>query len=239
MILWARRILAAFLVVAVTLIMTTPSVITFLLAPYSRLADTFLRTWGKILLGIAGVRLQVEGLSLVPQGEHLIFVANHQSYWDIPAMLAVCPRVFRIAAKRELFRIPIFGWILTAARFLPIDRARPKSAQAGLSTAASRVQKGLTVLLFPEGTRSPDGGLLPFKRGPFVISLQSGVRVCPVLIDGTFSVLPRQNPIRFSFGKTVRVKFHEPMSPPPGEHGDGRKYAGAVESLLKQSQTTT
>ncbi len=149
------------------------------------------RPWSRGLLASAGVRITAEFETPLDPGETYVYLANHQSYFDIPALMPVTPGQVRFAAKRSLFRIPVFGWSLWAGAFIPIDRDEPSKATQAFAAAAERLQHGASVLFFPEGTRCADGKLAPFQRGGFLIALKSCVPIVPVGIEGARRVMPR------------------------------------------------
>jgi len=115
-------------------------------------------------------------------------MANHQSLFDIPVLLATLPGQTRFMAKQGLFRIPIFGWALSAGGFIPVDRQDRSRAKEAFASAVARLQAGASVLVFPEETRSLDGRLLAFQRGGFLLALKSGLPIVPVGIAGTLAV---------------------------------------------------
>lgn len=149
------------------------------------------RPWSLGLLASAWVRLEVQFETPIDPKKSYVYLANHQSYFDIPALMPVAPGQVRFAAKRILFRIPVFGWSLSAGHFIPIDREDPSKATQAFAAAAERVRLGASVLFFPEGTRSADGKLAPFLRGGFLIALKSGLPIVPVGIEGARRVMPR------------------------------------------------
>ncbi len=147
--------------------------------------------WGPSCLRVAGARLVVHRLAPVPDGP-VIFAANHESALDIFAVVAAAPRTVRFLAKRELFRIPVFGWYLALGGHVEVDRRDHQRAVASLSAAAERVRGGLSLIVFPVGTRSRDRRIHPFKKGPFVIARQAGVPVVPVAVSGSGAVTPKR-----------------------------------------------
>jgi len=161
------------------------------------------RVWSRCLLAAGGLRLEVEVDPAWKEafedteegkggnGSSCVFMANHGSYLDVPALLAVLPGQVRFAAKRTLFLIPIFGWSLWAGGFIPIDRKNRSRAKEAFEIAARRIRGGASVLFFPEGTRSHDGRLGELERGGFLLALKSGVPIVPVGIDGSYRALPR------------------------------------------------
>jgi 1-acyl-sn-glycerol-3-phosphate acyltransferase len=169
--------------------------------------------WSRTMLRVVGARVTYRGLEHVrAPGPHL-FVANHQSFVDIWALTVVLPDSARYVAKAELFRIPIFGWAMLAAGFIPIARSHRSKAIASLDRAAAHVRDGLSIVLFPEGTRSPDGRLQPFKKGAFHLALAAGAPIVPVAIRGSFAILPPRS-IRVRPGP-VEVRFEPPVDVTP------------------------
>jgi 1-acyl-sn-glycerol-3-phosphate acyltransferase len=116
---------------------------------------------------------------------------NHQSNFDIPVLLGRIPIQFRWLAKAELFKIPIFGRGMRGCGYISIDRSNRKSAFHSLKEAARKIRDGVSVLVFPEGTRSTDGKIIPFKKGGFVLAVDAGVPIVPIVISGTHTVMPK------------------------------------------------
>ncbi len=137
----------------------------------------------KIGLRIAGVRVHLEGLENIPPGP-CILAANHASYVDPLAFVPFIPRRVSVALKKELYRIPILGPGMLMAKFVSVDRASREGAVDSLKTSVRYLKEGLSFAVYPEGTRSPDGRLLPFKKGAFVLAIQAGVPIVPVSIGG-------------------------------------------------------
>jgi len=160
------------------------------------------------LLWSSGVILRVEHLAPLSRDQVYVFLCNHQSLFDIPVLLATLPVAARFMAKRELFKIPLFGWGLRVGGFIPVERGT-KSAGESFRAGVERLQRGESVLLFPEETRSPDGQLLPFKRGGFLLAQKAGVPVVPVGIRGSIDVRER-NSFRIRPGE-VRVRYGAPI----------------------------
>ena len=156
----------------------------------------------------AGLRTRVEGLENIPAGTCL-FAANHTSNADAPAIVGSMPRRIAILGKKSLFAIPIVGTAFRLAQFVPVDRARPERAAASIDLAAAKMRQGVSFLIYPEGTRSPDGRLLPFRRGAFVLAIKAGVPVVPVACSGAHRVLAK-NSFRIRPGKVV-VRFCPPI----------------------------
>lgn len=150
------------------------------------------RIWARSLLWISRIRVDVKGWHHIDPGASYIYMANHQSQFDIPVLLAHLRVQFRWLAKVELFRIPIFGLAMRRAGYISIDRSDRESAIESLRAAAIIIRNGTSVLIFPEGTRSRDGSIHPFKKGGFVLAVDAGVPVVPVVIHGTWGIMPKQ-----------------------------------------------
>ena len=149
------------------------------------------RLWGHAILKISGIDVAVRGTPHLDHGQSSILMANHQSNFDIPVLLAHLPIQFRWLAKAELFRIPIFGRAMRSCGYISIDRGNRESAFNSLAIAAATVKNGTSVVVFPEGTRSVDGIIRPFKKGPFVLAVDAGVPIVPIVINGTWSIMPK------------------------------------------------
>ncbi len=149
------------------------------------------RVWGRSILAVSGVRVTIRGLERIDPARAYVFMSNHQSNFDIPVLLGHLPVQFRWLAKAELFRIPIFGRAMRAAGYISIDRSNRDAAFESLEQAAARTRSGASIMIFPEGTRSLDGSLKPFKKGGFVMAITAGVPIVPVAIGGTHAIMPK------------------------------------------------
>ncbi len=154
---------------------------------------TYARFWARVSLKLAGVRLAVRGQEHLPRSGAVIFMPNHQSNIDILALFAGLPVQFRWLAKKELFSIPLFGFAMRRTDYIPVDRSDRKAAIASMDLAAQRIAGGTSVIVFPEGTRSPDGALLPFKKGGFMLALQAQAPIIPVRLQGSRAVQPKHS----------------------------------------------
>ena len=169
------------------------------------------RLWARIIIRTSGVKIEVQGHGHIPMGTPVVFACNHASQFDIPIVHEALPVQFRFVVKKELFKIPLFGFALHHAGYIPIDRSGGKAALRSLQEAAERVKKGTPIVIFPEGTRSPDGRLMPFKVGGILIAIKAGCPIVPVAINGSHKVLPkgsirvRPGRIRMTFGLPVQT----------------------------------
>jgi len=159
---------------------------------------------------ILGVRVSVSGFERVDPRAPCIFMANHLSFLDGPLLAMAVRRTARIILKKSLFRIPILGLAMRHVGFVPVDRKGHRGGQRSLRRAARLMrEKGWSFLVFPEGTRSRDGKMLPFRRGGFFLALESGAPIVPVTIDGTYELMPKGQWYSRSGG--VRIIFHDPV----------------------------
>jgi 1-acyl-sn-glycerol-3-phosphate acyltransferase len=201
--------LAIPLIYLYTAVMGTLSLLLSLRDPEGRKQHWCASTWSRMIVRTVGARVLVHGTEHVRAGASYVFLSTHQSYMDIPVMLGYLPAQLRIAAKREVFQIPFLGWHMTRAGHISINRASTTEAIATLRRAAHEIRPGVSVFLFPEGTRTRDGSLQAFKKGGFKFAIQTGLPVVPVTIKGTRQVLPR-NSFTFRPG-TVEMFLDAPI----------------------------
>ncbi len=149
------------------------------------------RVWARSVLLISGVQVTVNGTENIDPEKSYIYMSNHQSNYDIPVLLAHLKVQFRWLAKSELFKIPIFGPAMGKAGYISIDRSDRRSAFLSLKKAAAAIRKGVSVMIFPEGTRSRDGNISTFKKGGFVLAIDSDAPIVPVVLQGTWSIMAR------------------------------------------------
>jgi len=156
-----------------------------------RTARKMARMWNRHVLGVGGVRVNVTGKEKLDAGERYVFISNHQSALDIPIIYVGIGEQISFIAKKELFMIPIFGWGMSAVGHTSIDRGNARKAHASIAKAIGRLKReNVSLILFPEGTRSKDGKLLDFKTASFSLALQAGVKLVPVAIKGAIDRLP-------------------------------------------------
>jgi 1-acyl-sn-glycerol-3-phosphate acyltransferase len=177
------------------------------------------RVWASFLLWGSGVKVKVEGLEKIAPGGSYVFVSNHLSYMDTPVVLANIPVQFRFLAKSGLFRIPLLGTHLTRAGHIPVPRDDARAAVKTMTSAAQAIrERGISLLIFPEGGRSQDGELAAFKEGAAYIAIRAGVSLVPIALQGTREVLPfgsghfRSGPVIMRIGEPVptdQVLLHD------------------------------
>lgn len=183
------------------------------------LYDQAARGWGRWLCAANGLTVRAEGLERLSPGRPYVYIANHFSFCDIWALLVVLPDSVRFLAKKELFDVPLFGQALRAARHIRIDRQDRQAALGAYEEAGELIRSGISAIVFAEGTRSDDGKLHPFKKGPFVLAIASQVEVVPIWIEGAFAVLPKAN--LYVTPGTVTLRFGTPV-PTAGLDYEGR-----------------
>jgi 1-acyl-sn-glycerol-3-phosphate acyltransferase len=186
---------------------------------------------------VVGLRVRIEGRDKIPQGVCL-FLANHTSFVDAVPILWAIPRRISILAKKSLFSIPITGWAFRMAGFVPVDRANREAAVASVKLAAERMKQGSSFLAYPEGTRSYDGRLLPFKKGVFLMAIEAGVPIVPMAVAGAHKIAPKKS-LRITPGEVV-VRFGEPIDSREytKQHRDAlaKRVRGAIAELLPEEQ---
>jgi 1-acyl-sn-glycerol-3-phosphate acyltransferase len=192
-----------------TVILGLIGILLCVLVPGGRALMPLARLWSRIALLVCRVRWRAAREDEGPPAAPAVYVANHQSQLDIPALVLAMPVGFRMVAKRSLLHVPIFGWALWMAGFVFIERSDRQRAIRSLERAASRIRSGTSIVVFAEGTRSPDGALLPFKKGGFILALNAGVPIVPVSIAGGHAVLPRGS-LRVRPGE-IRIRFGRPI----------------------------
>lgn len=170
---------------------------------------------------LVGVKIEVRGLENIHPGQTYIFMSNHVSNLDPPILIPSVPGRCSVLVKKELFRTPILGTGMRLAKLVPVDRRDRESAIESIKAAKSVLQQGLHMVIYPEGTRSPDGRLLPFKKGPFHLAMESGVAIIPVTLLGTYESWPKGR--LAARPGPVTVVFHAAIDP--------AKYSGR-ESLM-------
>lgn len=167
------------------------------------------RHWVHWILTLCRVEIECSGLEQIDFSKPYVIMSNHQSVFDVPAVVSTLPVSFRFVAKRELTWIPIFGWALVLGRHVIIDRSRRERCVRSLGRAAEQVRRGTNVIIFPEGTRSDTGSIRDFKSGGFHLAIQAGVPVLPISISGSRRITPKRS-LRIESGR-IRVRYGRPI----------------------------
>ncbi len=224
------------LTVLITVLISTFGVC--ILWPVSQIFDRRLfmmhnaaRLWGRLILQINPAwRERITGLENLSPGENYVIIANHQSIADILVLLSIFPQQFKFVAKRELYKVPFLGWHMAASGYMALDRASPESGKAIMLKAINWLKRGASVLFFPEGTRSRDGRIYPFKLGAFKVAFESGCKILPIVIDGTGSAVPKHS-WKLTTPSFFKVAVGAPVSL---EHVKPEELARAAESVRQE-----
>ena len=207
--------------------------------PWSALRKDFtmMYGWGMKITWLgaraAGVRVRIEGLENVQPGVHYIFLSNHVSNLDATVLLPNIPGMTSVFIKKQLMNIPLLGTAMRMGKYVPVSRANSREdAQRSVEAAADALNNGLHITVFPEGTRSPDGRLLPFKKGAFFLAEQTGAPIIPIVITGTEKMMPR-NTLRITPGEAY-LKFLPAIRPQEAESREDlmERVRAAMEAEL-------
>jgi 1-acyl-sn-glycerol-3-phosphate acyltransferase len=177
---------------------------------------------------LAGVKVETAGLEKLDPEQSYIFMSNHVSNLDPPILLPLIPKRTSVMAKKELFDYPLLGETMRMGNLVPVDRKNRDAGISAVRAASEVIRRGISMTIFVEGHRSFDGKLLPFKKGPFYLAVESGVPVVPITIVGTHSIMPKG---RFSIRPgTARIIFHPPIL--PSQFGDREQLMTTVRSII-------
>jgi len=212
-----------------TIILGTLSLASSLFDRRGYFAHWCARTWSRLILRTTGVTVDVSGLGRLAVGRTYVFVANHQSIYDIPILFWTLPYQLRIIAKESLGRFPFLGWHLRRTGHMLVDRARPDRT-AVFAWASSLTSKGLSLIVFPEGTRSRDGRVGRFKGGSFYLALEAGLPIVPLSVVGSRHVMLKGR--LATYPGHVRLVVHEPIQTVGMAGTDSRKFAEQVRQVI-------
>lgn len=185
-----RFLWLAVVAITITLPLSLLTIIVALIRSTSPIIEWIVHVWARSLVWAAGVKLHTENMERIDPAKRYILVANHYSYLDIPCIFTAVPQPIRFMAKISLFKIPVFGWALARAGFIPIDRKNRRSAVKSFELAAERIRKGNTIVIFPEEGRTRHREMREFQRGAFLLAIKSGRTIVPVAIDSTYDIWP-------------------------------------------------
>lgn len=194
----------AFWLVIDTLVMFFPIVIAALASRTGNFAFQLARMWSRVILTVTGVRTSIKGKEKIDKRQSYIIISNHQSHFDIPALIIRLGVQYRWIIKKEIRKVPLFGYALDASKNIFIDRSDRQSAMESINTGVERLPEGVGVLFFAEGSRSPDGKIQKFKKGGFTVAIQKGLPILPVTVNGSRRILPKHTLV-FSSGKIELV----------------------------------
>jgi len=225
-----RSIFAMIAIFFLTLTVSVLCVLFRVFGAYSKLINFFAKSWTGSILLAAGVKLDIEGLDKIDKTKSYIFIGNHQSHFDVAAVFTALPLTARFMAKKELYKIPVFGWALAATGTVKIDRSNREKSIASMNDALARIRRGVSVIVFPEGTRSEDGQIQVFKKGGFVLALKGGIPVVPVSISGSRFIL-RKHDARVIPGK-IKIIIGDPIDTSQYSYQDREELSDKVRNFI-------
>jgi 1-acyl-sn-glycerol-3-phosphate acyltransferase len=231
---WWRTVFLLIPVISVyTIVLGTLSILSTFVDRRGRAAHGCARAWSCLILATTGVQVRVQGLERIRAGDTFVFISNHQSIYDIPVIFASLPFQLRIIAKESLGRFPFLGWHLRRAGHLLVDRSNPD--RSGILKRWRRlVADRLSLIIFPEGTRSIDGRVGRFKAGSFLLALEAGLTIVPLSVSGSRHVM-RKGRLMTRPGHVTLI-VHEPVISPRIESptiADARALAARIEAVVR------
>jgi 1-acyl-sn-glycerol-3-phosphate acyltransferase len=177
------------IIILLSLVLGTLAVLARLFDSSSNLSHRISSLWGRWLCTLNGIQVDIEGLEHIRQDQAQIFIANHQGFFDIFALNGFLPVQVRWVAKSSLFKIPFMGWAIAASGYIPVVRGNRKKSYQAFVTTIEKLKAGNSIVIFPEGTRSEDGTIGPFKKGGLLLSVRSGAPLVPVTLLGTGNII--------------------------------------------------
>jgi len=205
-----------------TVALFIPVLLASVLSSTGNLAFSISKVWARVMLLVTAVRVDIRGKERTKEGQSYVIISNHQSQFDILAIVTALGIQYRWIIKQELLKIPLWGYALYASRNIFIDRSNPESARESIRKGLDRLPAGTSVMFFAEGTRSPDGRLREFKKGGFFVALERNYPILPVTVNGSRKVLPKGS-AEFHPGR-ISVIVGEPI--------DTRNYTRAMMGEL-------
>jgi 1-acyl-sn-glycerol-3-phosphate acyltransferase len=167
------------------------------------------RRWIGWILATCGIEIECEGLENVDRAHPAVYMSNHQSVFDVTAIVATLPVSWRFVAKKELLFVPFFGWVMGLGGHVIVDRGRHERAVKSMRAAADRIRRGTNVIIFPEGTRQTSAGLGEFKSGGFHLALEAGVPIVPISVSGSRRITPKGS-LRIERGR-LKIRYGKPI----------------------------
>ncbi len=217
-------------VIVVTSVVSFLCVVFSVFGSYSKIINYLAKFWTRSILFSAGVKLVIEGLDKVDKNKSYIFIGNHQSHFDVMAVFSVLPLKARFMAKKELYKIPLFGWALAATGTIKIDRSNREKSIVSMNNALERIKQGVSIAIFAEGTRSKDGSINAFKKGGFVLAIKGGIPIVPVSVSGSRFILPKHS-LKVKPGK-IKMVFSDPINTRKYSYQDREKLSELTRSII-------
>jgi len=215
----------------VTIVLSTIALFVSLFDSQGRALHRMAEFWARIHLMASGIRVSVTGLENIASPPY-IFMCNHQSALDIFSLFVALPLQFKWIAKRELFFIPFLGWAMKRAGYISLDRKHPREAIKAMDDAAQKIRGGINIIIFPEGTRSEDGSLLPFKKGVFTLALRAKVPILPVGISGSSQLQPKGSFIPNKKG-VIYIRIGKPIETAQGSRSAKTEIMMTVRQAIE------
>ncbi len=226
---WVKVFWLAFWAGVMTVTLFVPMTLAAFLSSTGNLAFSISKIWARVMLLASMARVSIRGKEKIEKGRSYVVISNHQSYYDILALVTSLGIQFRWIIKIELLKVPLFGYALYASRNIFIDRGDPERARASINRGLDRLPAGVSVMFFAEGTRSRDGRLGAFKKGGFAVALEKNLPVLPVTVNGSRKVLPKGS-VEFHPGR-IEVVVGDPV--------DTRGWARErMEDLMARTRET-
>ena len=197
---------------------------------YNKITNKTALIWSKSIVWAAGAKIELHGLDKIDFGKSYVFAGNHQSHIDVVSVFSILPLTVRYIAKKELFRIPLFGWAMAASGTIKVDRSNREKSIKSIEQAGESIRNGVSVILFPEGTRSDDGEIHAFKKGAFVLATKSGVPVVPISISGTRKILEKHS-LKLKSG-IVKIVISDPIESSNYKLEEREKFANDVRQII-------
>lgn len=230
-----RKVIDAFRTIVITVITIISSILTFIFMLFKKDNYYFKLAgpWSGSLVKTAGIRVKINGKENILNDRSCIYIANHSSFMDIPVLINSLSGKLALIYKKELEKIPVFGKGMARSPHVAIARTHPKQAMRSIDEALQKLSSGVSILVFPEGTRSDDGTLQEFKRGAFMLASRSGKPLIPVSVTGTNRSMPKGS---FLIGKSeVEVTVHKPITDYKIEKpADEKELMARIHGIIKE-----
>jgi 1-acyl-sn-glycerol-3-phosphate acyltransferase len=215
----------------VTIVLSTIALFVSLFDSQGKALHRMAEFWARVHLMASGIKVSVTGLENIASPPY-IFMCNHQSALDIFSLFVALPLQFKWIAKRELFFIPFLGWAMKRAGYISLDRKHPREAIRAMDDAAQKIRGGMNIIIFPEGTRSEDGSLLPFKKGVFTLALRAKVPIVPVGISGSSKLQPKGSFIPNKKG-VIYIRIGKPIETAQGSRSAKTEIMMTVRQAIE------
>lgn len=230
-----RKILIFLEHAIVTIVLSAIALLVSFFDSHGKALHHMAKFWARIHLMTSGIKVSVTGLENITSPPY-IFMCNHQSALDIFSLFVALPVQFKWVAKRELFFIPFLGWAMKRAGYISLDRKHPREALKAMDDAAKKIRGGMNILIFPEGTRSKDGILLPFKKGVFAFVVRAQVPVVPVGISGSSRLQPKGSFIPNKKG-VIYIRIGKPIDTAQGSRSAKTEIMMTVRQAIEGLMT--